>query len=285
MSKNELNRNKYSHAHSKNRLLIQCLLTCAFLFIIAHKANAACMNWSTSMGRADQSLIFHGTIGGHPVRMMLHYDNATNSFDGAYGYSNQPGVLRLSGHMRRGNTGVYLTGQDGSGRITGYFHMRFMRPREPWESAADYASTMEQLGCSFLTGTWTSPSGKKVESVSLPQDGVIDPSFDRERAVNEVVAYKLRLAMLNGDTKLFASLLNYPFYSENGMQVPTEWKTPQDVINNYDKIMTFSSDTVRNAVPHVLETAVKTVFMNGSIFIKGGKVTRICDEACANTSP
>lgn len=285
MTKKELNRNASSDVCSKKMLLILRLLACALLFIITHKVNAACENWSAGMGRLDQSLIFPGSVGGHPVRMMLHYDSATNSFDGAYGYSNQPDVLRLTGYMSKGDAGLYLTEQGRSGRITGYFRLMFMRPREPWESAKSYARTMKESGCSFLTGTWISPSGKRIESVSFHQDGVIDPRFDKRRKVNEVVAYKLRSAMLNGDKKLFASLLDYPFYSENDMQIPTKWNTPSDVVKNYKKIVQFSNDTIRNAVPHILETAVKTVFMNGSIFIKDGKVTRICDEACANTSP
>lgn len=247
-------------------------------------AHGACTNWSHGLGAADQSPIYAGNIGGHPVRMMLHYDGSANRFSGAYGYAGQSGVLKVSGRLTESGAGALFTEYDEKGVKTGQFSLGFDSPKDAFESEAHYRHRVAQPSCGDLIGTWSSKSGK-ILKVNLYRSGTIDPRFDGERKKNEAVASKLRVAMISRNKKEFASLLAYPFYSENAMQDETKWKNPDEVEENYDKIVKFSENEIHAAVPHFLETSAKTLFMNGSIFIRNGKVTRVCEQVCSNSTP
>jgi len=96
-----------------------------------------------------------------------------------------------------------------------------------------------------------------------------------------MTAYKLRKAMLAKDKRLFASLLSYPFFSEDGAQAEHEWKSPRSVIEHYDEIVQFAESTVEESVPHILRTSMaRTYFMHSSVIISNGKVERICVSQC-----
>ena len=252
-------------------------------------AKGACLDWSRNVGRPDHSLVYAGKLGNHPIRMMLHLDVATGHFEGAYGYNDQPGTLALSGSMRPGGVGADLDERDAQGRVTGHFSLGFLHLRRP-EDSRTYDKYSDK--CDTLTGGWQSSSGKETRDVAVRVDGEIDPAQDKERQMNDITAYKLRKAMLDKNKQSFASLLRYPFYT-NGfyrtggvIHLTREvWNYPENIIKNYDKMINyqrmepFSYEQVRDAVPHFL-TPAGSVFMNGSVFIEHGKVTRICAGSC-----
>ncbi|WP_188795860.1 hypothetical protein [Dyella nitratireducens] len=207
-------------------------------------------------------------------------DSSTGRFDGAYGYSDQPKMLSLTGGMQSRFTGVDLDERDEKDQVTGHFTLSFFHPRPDWESQENYQKENKDT-CSFLTGSWRSSSGSKPLKVLLQEVGNTVPENDREREINEDTAYKLRKAMLDNDRSAFASLLQYPFHSESDRQKISIWKSPEDVIKNYDRIVLFSYKQIRASVPHALQTSeAGSQFMNRSIYLARGKVTRICAEAC-----
>lgn len=218
--------------------------------------------------------------------MMLHYNPVANAITGSYGYASQVGTLRISGRMLSDYSGVSLTEINSSGRKTGYFKLVFTSQDYLINGQEKRVSQSPDPSCSFLAGSWTHlENSDALLHVRLAASGDIDPKFDASRHLNEVVAQKLRRAMLGRDKVLFASLLQYPFYSEDAMQRETRWDKPSDVINNYDKIVPFSESEIKKAVPHFLETAVKTEFMHNSLYIENGKVTRVCEDVCSISSP
>jgi GH24 family phage-related lysozyme (muramidase) len=268
---------------------------CLLLTILCvPSARGACLDWShiVGNGNSDNRLIYFGTVGDHPIQMMLHLDVVTGHFDGAYGYNDQPGMLSLSGNMQPGGVGVDLDERDAQGHVTGHFSLGFFHNRRSWEDPRTYDKYSNK--CEALTGSWRSTSGNKTQDVALLGNGEIVPAYDREREMNEITAYKLRRAMLDKNRQAFASLLSYPFYTNGfnrygGVLHLNEktWNNPEDVMNNYDKIINydkmepFSYKEIIEAVPHALQTSVDgSQFMNGSVYLTHGKVTRICSGRC-----
>lgn len=243
-------------------------------------ASAACLNWPWMAANPDYRLIYEGTVDGHPIRMMLHLDISTGRLDGIYGYNDQPNTLVLAGSMQPNSIGIDLDERDKKDAVTGHFNLKFFHQRPVWESEENYKKESKD-SCGFLTGKWESPSRNKSFDVSLQQNGVSIPGDDNKREMNEVTAYKLRKAMLDDDRKVFALLLQYPFHSESGHQIVSTWNSPEDVIKNYRNIVHFSFKQIKTSVPHVLQTSgARSQFMNRSIYLENGKVTRICEEAC-----
>lgn len=250
------------------------------LLLSVTPASAACLNWSWLASNPSYRLVYEGTLGDHPIRMMLHLDSSTGRFDGAYGYSDQPEMLSLIGSMQPKSAGTDLDERDEKDQVTGHFTLSFFHPHPAWESQENYEKENKDT-CSFLTGSWQSSSGNKSFKVVLEEVGDTVLENDSEREMNEGAAYKLRKAMLENDRNTFASLLQYPFHSESDRQKISVWKSPEDVIKNYDNIVPFSHKQIRASVPHALQTsATGSQFMNRSIYLAHGKVTRICAEAC-----
>lgn len=248
------------------------------MMLCAPSAKGACLDWSQSVGRPDHSLVYAGKLGDRPIRMMLHLYTANERFDGAYGYNNQPKMLILTGSMLPGGVGVDLDERDAQGHVTGHFSLKFFRPRPARE---DPVYQKYPSKCDDLTGSWQSSSGNEAHDVAVHLDGETVPADDKKRELNETTAYKLREAMLSNNRKAFASLLRYPFYQNSGRWVVGVWHNPEEVIKNYDKIIPFSHNEIRDSVPHVLQTSLDTSqFMNRSVYITHGKVTRICSGAC-----
>jgi hypothetical protein len=182
--------------------------------------------------------------------------------------------------MRPGRDGLDLDERDEQGHVTGHFSLRFFHRRPAWENLDHYEKYPAK--CFYLTGSWRSSKETEARDVVLQMNGETNPSDDSERELNEIAAYKLRRAMLENNRKAFASLLRYPFYQESGLQVVSVWNSPEEVANNYGKIMHFSYHEIYSSVPHFLQTSsLGSQFMNGSIFIVHGRVTRMCDGACS----
>lgn len=256
-------------------------LTAGFLLMLlcTQSGKAACRDWSRHIGRVSYSTIYQGKIGDHPARVRLHLVVVTGRFDGVYGYNDQPGVLILTGTMQPGGVGIDLVERDELGHVTGYFRLTFLHhPPPSWNKNGRFPSE----DCEDLTGNWRSASGNETQEVTIHSVGELNPAYDEQRERNEVTAYKLREAMLNGDRKSFASLLHYPFHMDYVSQMGSStWNTRGDVVKSYDNMIPFSRDQIRDSVPHILETVgPRSFFMNGSVYITNGKVNLICDGAC-----
>jgi hypothetical protein len=255
---------------SVRRLLLILLIA----FLGNQSVSAQCTKWIEFAGRADLRVVFQGTVGDRPVRMMLHSNEAAGQFGGSYGYNNQLGSLELVGKMQPNDAGIRLQEHGSDGRSTGTFDLQFFAPEQSEQQATH--------GCSSLTGTWTSPGEKKSLYVSLHVAGELNPANDAQRQLNEVAAFKLRKAMLEGNHATFASLLNYPFISEDRNHQLTYWENANDVIKNYSEIVKFSVNDIQSAVPHALLSSPSgSEFMGRSIDMSDGKVTRICESTCS----
>ena len=243
--------------------------------VVAPSARGACLNWAHYVGAPSHNLLYAGTLGDHPIRMTLHLDSETNHFAGAYGYNDQPDTLQLTGDLRPGGEGVDLVEHDQQGHETGRFDLQIFRPRR-------FGEVRDPLpGCDNLAGTWQPMKGGKSLKVALDLDGDWDPKDNQAQQLNDGTAYKLRRAMLNKDSAAFASLLRYPFYSERGLGVVSVWNGPHDVVDHYNDIVLFPEKAIREAVPHFLAGGgAKSIFMNRSVYIVHGEVTRICEAAC-----
>lgn len=251
-------------------IILVCMSCC-------NGARGACLDWSQHVGSPEHRVIFVGTVDNRPVRMMLHLDQKTDRFDGAFGYNDQAQMSILSGRMQPDKAGANFDARDSEGRVIGEFILKFHPLNE-----AHRHDQPQNYGCDSLSGTWLKSAGSHPVLVALHDDGEIIPEDDKARAINEITAYRLRDAMLHNDREAFMRLLSFPFVSETQMQVPSTWGTPQAVIRNYDRIVTFSNKEIERAVPHVLETAAgRSLFMNNSIEIEAGKVTRICEATCS----
>lgn len=243
-------------------------------------ASAACLNWSWLASNPSYRLVYEGTLGDHPIRMMLHLNSSTGRFDGAYGYNDQPKMLSLTGSMQLKSTEIYLDEREEKDQVTGHFILSFFHPRPTWESQENYEKKNKDT-CEFLTGSWQSSDGNARMPVSLRANGEISPEDDLNRAKNEATAYKLRRAMLNKDRNAFASLLHYPFHSQDDHYHNWVWSNPEEVIRNYDKIIFFWQRQIESSVPHILQSAgPESIFMDRSIYLRSGKVTWICAGAC-----
>lgn len=255
------------------------------LSLIPKNAAATCLNadWSHGIGRPDHGAIYFGTIGTHAVRMMLHLDAATGRLDGVYGYNDQPEELTLTGNLRADGTGADLNEHDTQGRVTGHFSLNFIEHREPWEDPIQYKRSRGKFlqKCDAPLGTWWVAPGSAPLKVVLHRNGEWTPAYDGEEQLDEVAAFKLRKAMLEGNRRAFASLLKYPFYTTNERGSVTTWSNREEVIKHYDDIVPMWPDALRNAVPHVLESGpTGAIFMGGSIYLSHGKVTMMCDGRC-----
>lgn len=275
------------------------------LMLCLSSARGACLHWEERLGKPDQSLSYGGHLGDHPIRMMLHLDRATGRFDGAYGYYGQPGVLKLIGYMRADGIGADLEELDAQGQVAGYFSLAFFWPHSyPYSGSgwgSDWGFYKEHIrnqpsGCSALTGVWQpepwdgKPPGQLVMLSSGP---AIDPVSNTARLENEATAYQFVQAFLHNDRKKVVALLHYPFHAildatrkESGGS--KTWETPVSVLRNYDDIVSsirvfVTNDQVKAlAVPHFLITDKSgvTSFMNGSVYLYGGKITWICAGKC-----
>jgi hypothetical protein len=86
---NDLGRGK-----SVRRLLL--ILLIALLGI--ESASAQCTNWVQFAGRADLRVVFQGTVGDRPVRMMLHLNKATGQEEKSLNVS-----LHVAGELNLAN--------------------------------------------------------------------------------------------------------------------------------------------------------------------------------------
>lgn len=278
------------------KMVARSLLLGLPLMLCLSSARGACLHWAEQLGKPDESVSYGGYLGSHPIRMMLHLDVATGRFDGAYGYYDRPGVLKLVGCMRADGIGADLEELNAQGRVTGVFSLAFFWPHvypysgSGWGNHLDFYEKHirnQPSGCSALTGVWqTEPWDKKPpgQLVILASGPTIDPANNRARLENEATAYKFVQALQHNDRKKVASLLHYPLHSGFNKT----WETPASVLKNYDKIMSFikvfvTNDQVKSlAVPHFLITSNSGVtgFMNGSVYLYDGKITWICAGRC-----
>ena len=255
-----------------------CLI---FLALLAENASSTCTagDWQHGLGQPGHGAIYFGVIGSQNVRMMLHLDPATDHLDGVYGYSDQPGLLELSGTLRADATRADLDERDSQGRLTGHISLSFVEHLEPWQdpvSAKKYPSR-----CDAPIGTWQSLLTNKNLPIDLHRDGEWVAGNEGEEQLDDIVALKLRQAILANDRVAFAALLHYPFYTVGIRSGLHAWSRPEDVIKHYPKIMRIPYSDVRKAVPHIL-AADKTgaAFMRGSVYLAHGKVTMICEGRC-----
>ncbi|MBB6241622.1 hypothetical protein [Rhodanobacter sp. MP1X3] len=248
---------------------------------LAKNALAACTtsDWRHGLGRPEHGAIYFGVIGSHDVRMMLHLDPATDHLDGVYGYSDQPGLLELSGTLRADATGADLDERDSQGHPTGHISLSFAQHLEPWQdpvSAKEYPAR-----CDAPLGTWQSLSTNKSRRIDLHRDGEWVAGNEGEEQMDDIVALKLRRAILVNDRSAFAALLQYPFYTVGFRSGFHAWNRPEDVIKYYAEIMRIPDIFVREAVPHVLAAnATGAAFMRGSVYLAHGKVTMVCEGRC-----
>jgi len=273
--------------HEVTKGLALVALPLAFL---APSAEAACLHWGklAPLQNPSESIVYSGTLGNSHVRMRLHLDPATGRVEGAYGYNDEPGTLKLVGYILKDHSGVNLVELNKNGKRTGFFDLSFMPPTsfhgsgdpQTEERAAfekqwnddDYAE------CESLLGVWMTSSrpGTSAKAVMLQGERAIDPKERQARLQNEATAYAFMQAAILGDRKKMVSLFHYPFHSND-----RTWDTPEDVLNHYASIEQLEPLFVRPLVPHMLFTQDGlTEFMNGSMFIYMGKITWLCDGRC-----
>ena len=280
----------FAGVKAKNRYLSGAVL---LLMVFVSSARGACLHWEQYVDRPDESATYAGTLGDKSIRMMLHLKTGTGYFEGAYGYSDQPGVLALSGYMLPDGTGADLEERNERGQVTGHLSLAFFKPHlEPQSSwASNWGFYKKHIWnsppkCTSLTGAWQPEpwDGKPGQLVVLSEAGPdIDPANNEARLKNEATAYQFLQAVLHDDRKKVVSLLYYPFHSydnsRKGQDTKT-WTTPENVLQNYGKILKLTKYQ-RSAVPHILFTnSGVTDFMNRSVYLYNGKITWICAGAC-----
>jgi len=247
---------------------------------IARTSMATCTkaDWRNGLGRPEHSAIYQGAINNRPIRMMLHLDPKSGSIAGVYGYGDQPGTLLLTGTLRPDGSGADLDERDTSGKVTGHFALEFIQqvPGYNPEMLKKYPLT-----CEAPVGIWRPASTGNTLKVKLGRDGESIPGNEGEEAADEAAAFKLRNAILQKNRKLFAALLNYPFFVVSYPENFKKFATPDDVIKHYDEVMTIPLEEVRDSVPHVLGAHSGTAYyLRDSVYLSNGKVKMICDGRC-----
>lgn len=261
-------------------------------------AMAACLQWGKlgPLQNTSESLIYIGTLGNRNIRMRLHLDSATGRMDGAYGYNNEPGTLKLVGYMLKDHSGVELVELDSKGNRTGFFDLSFMPPSsflgsgdpatEGHEAFEKQWNSDEYGECESMLGVWMTSSrpGTSAKAVVLQGGIAFDPTKERSvRMQNEATAYAFMQAVIHNDRKKVVSLLQYPFHSYDqapGHQGDRTWKTPEDVLRNYAEIVQFEPKFVRNWVPHFLVTNRGASGLGDTVVLHDGKITWICAGEC-----
>lgn len=276
MSRGEAgNPSPFRFSRKARRRFAMCSL---LLALCATSAHAACLpsRWESDLGAPDHSRIFTGTLGKQRVRMLLHVDEKTGQWDGAYGYADQPGTLALTGSMLSGEpgAGMVLEEHDSSGRVTAHFSLLFFYPIPSWMTASGYKKGFSNT-CDSLIGSWQAASGGKAFYVALRGGPDVSPSAKHDMASNDATAYQLKQAMLHDDRKAFVSLLHYPFCTSYG--AIKAWFTPAEVLKHYHQIASmFEPDQWTRAIPHFRYVD----FVNGSVVFYQGKVAMMCVGQC-----
>lgn len=276
---------KFGSRSSKGRSAIP-LFTVLILLGLLHSAPAksGCPNWSDANVNGSSSWIYGGSVGGRAIRMALRLDPTTRTLSGTYGYSNQPGVLSVSGAISADGETASLDERDSDGQKTGHFTLNFVYPT--WQEGWDRDGKKSGWNCMFMAGTWKGRASLRPAKVKLNRINPLSSDSNEElaRKKNEDAAYQLQQAVLRNDRAKFASLLKYPFFTQslvNHQAVWKKWGGPEDVIKNYKKIMMIRADEMRSAVPHELETSFGTsAFMGTYACITDGKFVQICNGGC-----
>lgn len=255
---------------------------CFIVFaLFAENALATCTpeDWLHGLGRPEHGAIYVGVIGSHPVRVMLRLDPATGHLDGVYGYSGQPGLLKLTGTLRADAAGADLDEQDSRGHSTGNIRLSFAEHLEPGQDPV--LAKKYPARCDAPVGTWRSLSANESLRIGLHRDGEWVAGNENEEQMDDIVALKLQRALLAKDRSAFAALLQYPFYTVGFRSGAHAWSRPDDVIKHYAEIMRMTDIDVRKAVPHLL-AADKTgaAYISGSVYLSHGKVTMMCEGRC-----
>ena len=294
---------KYGRSLASLHEVTKCLALVALpLALLAPSTEAACLHWGQEapLQNPSESIVYSGTLGNRYVRMRLHLDPATGRVEGAYGYNDDPGTLKLVGYMLKDHSGVNLVELDKNGKRTGFFDLSFMPPTsflgngdpETEERAAfeKQWNTDDYEDCGSLIGVWMTSSrpGTTAKAVVLNEGWALDPKDQKARLQNEATAYAFMQAVIHNDHKKVVSLLHYPFHSYDqapGREGVRTWKTPASVLKNYAEIVQLEPQFVHPLVPHMLFTHNGlTGFMNGSMSIYKGKVTWVCAGACPTMS-
>lgn len=291
---------KYGRSLASLHEVTKCLALVALpLALLAPSTEAACLHWGQEapLQNPSESITYYGTLGNRYVRMRLHLDPATGRLDGAYGYNDEPGTLKLVGYMLKDHSGVELVELDKKDNRTGFFDLSFMPPtsflgsgdpvtegRAPFEKQWN---TDEYDDCGSLVGVWMTSSrpGTSAKAVVLRSGQAFDPNKDRQaRLQNEATAYAFMQAVIHNDRQKVVSLFHYPFHSYDqapGRQGVRTWKTPEDVLKHYTEIVQLEPQFVRPLVPHMLFTQDGlSGFMNGSMSIYEGKIRWLCAGSC-----
>lgn len=268
------------------------------LAVLAPSTEAACLHWGKSapLQNPSESIVYYGTLGNRSVRMRLHLDPATGRVEGAYGYNDEPGTLKLVGYMLKDHSGVNLVELDKNSKRTGFFDLSFIPPtsflgsgdpRREGRAAFEKQWNGDRYAeCESLLGVWMTSSrpGTSAKAVMLRGERSIDPKERHARLQNEATAYAFMQAVIHGDRMKVVSLFHYPFHSYGfapGRQGVRTWKTPEDILKHYASVVQLEPRFVLPLVPHMLFTQDGlTGFMNGSVSIYKGKITWLCAGRC-----
>jgi hypothetical protein len=261
--------------HSARVLL--CLMLLAYAALFSPIAASGCPNYAQEFSGSKR--VYEGQLGGRYIRVALQYQMASGQLVGEYGYSHQPGVLRLMGEISSDGNRIDLTELTERGEVTGKFDLTFNVPSKPYidqKHQADY-------NCQFLSGTWSSPDKRSSQAVNLVFDIRLHGIDDEDRQPNEKAAYAVQNALMKSNRKAFAALLNYPFfyYIDIRQNKKRVYKNPEEVMRDYRLIASIPMPQITDAVPHELYTTMGiSSFMKGSMWLSKGKVVQICTGGC-----
>lgn len=258
--------------------------------VYAFPAHGQCVHWyytpgerfNNGLGAPSNLRIFSGSVGEQQIRMSLHYDVATRTIEGFYGYSDQPGTLTLHGEMLPSRNGMNLVERDAQGKVTGHFSLVFTYPSGPNYDAASVKKHISDYDCSYVKGSWHPASDNRSLQVELWSSGEQTQADQQARKLNDEAAYKVQMALLNNNKKSFASLLKYPFCTSRFGRGRTLWKSPEDVIAHYKQISRLAAPAyLHEGVPHAIDTHGKiSDWMGDTMEFEDGKVKSMCDGSC-----
>ncbi|WP_132141679.1 hypothetical protein [Luteibacter rhizovicinus] len=258
-------------------ILIASLLN----FFSAGRADAACVDFATKVGKPLMPVVYVGELGSRQVRVALWADDSTH-VSGFYGYNDKEGTLALRGTLDALKNGVELDEYDESDNRTGHFDLRFEVPAGTFPGVKD----LSPYDCEYLIGVRAVGPASTPEQVVLGRDLWLDRRYDEERQQNELTAFHLQRAILKGDAKEVAALLAYPFDTQDEHGVISEWATSDEVLKNYRTTVGRRAADIRSAVPHALPTtSYGSTFSDRSICLSKGKVTQICRSGCKDGCP
>jgi hypothetical protein len=201
---------------------------------------------------------------------------------GFYGYESREDELTLRGEIGKDDESLTLYETDASGKTTGGFDLRFDAPDDSLFRGKDLAA----YDCTYLTGTWAGASDRRHQKIMLVRAGWLNEAYKSEREVDEAAAYRLQMAIANGDARAFEELLSYPVNTQGFDSESDIWNSVDDVKRDFNSVLVAKRARAPLAVPHALHAGpLGASFWGGSVCLSQGRVTQICASGCEGGCP